>query len=135
MPDPTSGDKTMSAPSDSADPPMAEPGKRPSGADVGGPHATTTSGVADWAQRSTEQRDETSRPASSESARGNAAAGGAAAQRGPKRGDAQTDDDEEEWRHEPVAPVDETNPLRSLGKAVGDAVTGSGPDASVPPKR
>jgi len=43
------------------------------------------------------------------------------------------DDDEDEWRHEPVAQVDETNPLRSLGKAVGDTVTGSGPDtASIP---
>lgn len=45
------------------------------------------------------------------------------------------DDDEDEWRHEPIAPVDETNPLRSLGKAVGDTVTGSDPAKRVPPKR
>ena len=53
---------------------------------------------------------------------------------GAKR-DARDDDEEDEWRHEPIAPVDETNPLRSLGKAVGDTVTGSDPDARVPPKR
>jgi hypothetical protein len=44
-------------------------------------------------------------------------------------------DDEDEWRHEPVAPVDETNPLKSLGEAVGDVVTGSGKDTSDPAKR
>ena len=41
------------------------------------------------------------------------------------------DDDEDEWRHEPVAPVDERNPLRSLGEAVGETVTGSDADTSV----
>lgn len=45
------------------------------------------------------------------------------------------DDDEDEWRHEPVAPVDEPNPLRSFGKAVGDTVTGSGADTPASPKR
>ena len=40
------------------------------------------------------------------------------------------EDDEDEWRHEPVAPVNEPNPLRSLGKAVGETVTGSDPDTS-----
>jgi len=40
------------------------------------------------------------------------------------------DEDEDEWRHEPVAPIDEGNPLKSLGKAVGDTVTGSSSDAS-----
>lgn len=48
---------------------------------------------------------------------------------------ADADDDEDEWRHEPVAPVDEPNPLRSLGKAVGDTVTGSGADTPASPKR
>ena len=38
-------------------------------------------------------------------------------------------DDEDEWRHEPVAPVDQPNPLRSLGEAVGETVTGSDPAA------
>lgn len=38
------------------------------------------------------------------------------------------DAEEDEWRHVPVAPVDEPNPLRSLGKAVGDTLTGSDQD-------
>jgi hypothetical protein len=33
------------------------------------------------------------------------------------------DDDEDAWRHEPVAPVDEENPLKSLGRAVADTIT------------
>jgi hypothetical protein len=38
------------------------------------------------------------------------------------------DDDEDEWRHEPVAPVDERNPLKSLGRAIVDVATSrSGP--------
>ncbi len=44
-------------------------------------------------------------------------------------------DDEDEWRHEPVAPVDERNPLKSLGRAVADVATGGGEDASKPPPR
>ena len=64
----------MNAPAHPTDPPMAEPGKRPTG--------------------------------------------------GAKRGD---EDDEDEWRHEPIAPVDQPNPLRSLGEAVGETVTGSKP--------
>jgi hypothetical protein len=38
------------------------------------------------------------------------------------------DDEEEEWRHDPVAPVDETNPLKSFGKAVADTLTGPSQD-------
>jgi hypothetical protein len=53
----------------------------------------------------------------------------------PTSAEANRDDDEDEWRHPPVAPVDEANPLRSLGKAVGDTLTGSGPDAPTPSKR
>jgi hypothetical protein len=45
------------------------------------------------------------------------------------------DDDEDEWRHEPVAPVDERNPLKSLGRAVADVATGGSPDASKPRDR
>jgi hypothetical protein len=44
--------------------------------------------------------------------------------------DASADDDEERWRHEPVAPVDEPDPLKSVGRAVADVVTGGSPDAS-----
>jgi hypothetical protein len=76
----------MTAPVNPVDPPMAEPGKRPSGGNVGA----------------------------------------------VKRKD---DDDEDEWRHAPVAPVDERNPLRSLGNAVGDTVTGSDANTPAPPKR
>ncbi len=162
----------MNPPANSADPPMAEPGKRPTGADVGGVAAAPQAGVAEAMQRSTERREQpvigrastgdagggasdpridlggkaepgsapgtsarTDRPASDDRAtpppstqRGSAVAGKDA---GAARGDR---DDEDEWRHEPVAPVDEKNPLRSLGKAVGDAVTGSGPDAATPRK-
>jgi len=39
-------------------------------------------------------------------------------------------DDEDEWRHEPVAPVDERNPLKSLGRAVADVATGGAEDTS-----
>ncbi len=60
---------------------------------------------------------------------GMGAAGGGAKQ------NAQDDDDEDQWRHEPVAPVDEPNPLRSLGKAVGDTITGSDRDTPAPSKR
>ena len=90
----------MSAPANPADPPPAEPGKRPTCAD-------------DAAQRSTER-------------------GGAAGRAGTAATDAPTqrDDDEDEWRHKPVAPVDEPNPLRSLGKAVGETLTGSDADTA-----
>jgi hypothetical protein len=45
------------------------------------------------------------------------------------------DEDEDEWRHEPVAPLDERNPLKSLGRAVADVATGGSPDASQPRDR
>jgi hypothetical protein len=63
------------------------------------------------------------------------ASAGAAVSTGPTNAEANRDDDEEEWRHPPVAPADEANPLRSLGKAVGDTVTGSGPDAPASSER
>jgi len=163
----------MNAAANSADPPMAEPGKRPTGADVGGVAAAPQAGVAEAMQRSMERREQpvigrastgdaaggasdpridlggkaepgsapgasarTDRPASDDRAtappsaerRSEAATQDAGGERGDR-------DDEEEWRHKPVAPVDETNPLRSLGKAVGDTITGSGPDAETPRKR
>ena len=44
------------------------------------------------------------------------------------------DEDEDEWRHEPVAPVDERNPLKSLGRAIADVAT-SGSEPGPKPKR
>ena len=75
----------MKAPANPADPKLAEPGRKPTGADARA-----------------------------------------------KRDD---EDDEDEWRHEPIAPVDEPNPLRSLGQAVGETVTGSNQDTATPRKR
>jgi hypothetical protein len=121
----------MTLPADPKDPPLAEPGKRPFGADVGGIRATAEPGVADAAQRSSERGD---RPASDERP-----APAAEATRGPPSAPAKAgsnaDDDEDEWRHEPVAPVDERNPLKSLGEAVADTLTGGDPDATRAPKR
>jgi hypothetical protein len=153
---------------------MAEPGKRPSGADVGGPATEPEAGVADWAQRSTERSEDTAigrastgdaaggaadpaidrggkgapgsapgaaastqRPASDDRAtpRRRAQAGASSGEVGGASGDRKEEDDEDEWRHEPVPPVDESNPLKSLGKSVGDTLTGSGPAAPNPPKR
>jgi hypothetical protein len=46
----------------------------------------------------------------------------------PATGRANDDEDDDEWRHEPIAPVDERNPLRSLGRAIADvALDGSEP--------
>ena len=81
----------MNVPRKPADPPMAEPDRRPTGAD----------GVS--AADARVKRDH--------------------------------EDDEDEWRHEPIAAVNEANPLRSLGKAVGEAVTGSSRDTAKPRKR
>ena len=163
----------MNPPANSADPPMAEPGKRPTGADVGGVAAAPQTGVAEAMQRSMERREQpvigrastgdaaggaadpaidrggkdapgsapgaaarTQRPASDDRAtpRRGAQAGASSGEARGATGD-RNDDDEAEWRHEPVAPVDESNPLKSLGKAVGDTLTGSGPAAPAPPKR
>lgn len=128
----------MTASRNPADPPMAEPGKRPSGADVGGTRSTVQGGVADAADRS--DANAAPSPATDAAPSGSPAATptrarGISAPDVAARPGKQSDDDEEEWRHEPVAPVDESNPLRSLGKAVGDTVTGSGPAADRPPKR
>ncbi len=56
---------------------------------------------------------------------------GKAADAGAKRQD--DDGKEDEWRHEPIAPVDEPNPLRSLGKAVSDIVLGDDATAGATP--
>ena len=155
----------MTEPAPPTDLPMAEGGARPSGADLGGVRASTESGVADWAQRSSERGDD---PAIGRASTGNASggaapprddlggkdapgsAGGASARSerpasedrvtsvssssdsaspgsstAARTSGAGADDDEEEWRHPPVAPIDEHNPLRSLGKAVSDTLTNS----------
>jgi hypothetical protein len=49
--------------------------------------------------------------------------------------DRASDDDEDTWRHEPVAPVDEKNPLKSLGRAVADTITSGGESEADQPKR
>ena len=43
------------------------------------------------------------------------------------------DDEEDQWRHEQIAAVDERNPLRSLGKAVSDTVLGDNATAPASP--
>lgn len=45
--------------------------------------------------------------------------------------DKRQSDDEEPWRHAPVAPRDE-DPLESLGRSISDAVTGT---QAVPPAK
>jgi hypothetical protein len=66
-------------------------------------------------------------------ATGTSTAGGASG--GATRTSADWGDDEDEWRHEPREPVDE-NPLKSFGRAVGDALTGSvdDPAPAKPPR-
>jgi len=91
-------------------------------------------------QPSTEQTDDrTSSPGAGATPAGaserpvageHAAAPGAVGARGVA-----ADDDEDKWRHEPIAPVDERNPLKSLGKAVADTVTGGSEAASKPGDR
>ena len=119
----------MKIPVDSADPPLAEPGKRPSGADVGGVATSLGSGVAEATQRSTEKGDESAAVVRTNST------GAASAKAGATRTNTSgsEEEDEDEWRHPPVAPVDERNPLKSLGEAVADTVTGS--DADTPRDR
>jgi hypothetical protein len=45
------------------------------------------------------------------------------------------DDEDDEWRHEPIAPVDEKNPLESLGRAVADTLTSGEESDAETPKR
>ena len=126
----------MTSPADSKNPPLAEPGKRPSGANIGGVSASADSGLADWAQRSNERADG---PALGHTPPGDGASGAARPRvdgAKPTRGPTGNDDDGDEWRHPPVAPVDERNPLRSLGNAIADTLTGSEPNTPrQPPKR
>ena len=83
-------------------------------------------------QRSTERGDDPAVGRATPAPVPTRATGMGAVDAGAKRKD---EEDEDEWRHEPIAPVDESNPLRSLGKAISDTVTGAGKDAPAPPKR
>jgi hypothetical protein len=123
----------MNAPVNPTDPPMAEPGKRPTGGDVGGVIAAPQTGVADSAQRSKEKGGNPApgRARGGDPAPGRVGSGTAAPEASAQR----EEDDEDDRRHEPVAPVDEPNPLRSLGKAVGETVTGSDPGTDTPRRR
>ena len=159
----------MSVPRDDSDPPLAEPGKRPSGKEVGGMRASADAGLGEAAQRSLEREDQSAMGRASTGDAGGGASdprldmGGkdapgsadtpsshagrpvsgdratpreeAASTAGRSDVAADDDDDAEAWRHEPIAPVDEQNPLRSLGRAVADTVTGGAEDTSAKPKR
>jgi len=140
--------------------PMAEPATQTSGNEVGGMRAGADHGFSDATQRSMEHADTSplgrastgdasgnadprldlggtnapgaaatpssaaDRPAADDRARTPAGAARAAGRT------AVDSDDEDEWRHEPVAPVDERNPLKSLGRAVADVATGGAEDTA-----
>jgi hypothetical protein len=122
----------MATTNDSRDPPTAEPGKQRAGADLGGMSRSADAGLADATRRSQERADE--QPAAREAKPRVAASRPAGA---PASRDATTaegfGDDDEPWRHAPVAPRDE-GPLKSLGRSVSDAVTGSVDDTPAKPK-
>ena len=63
------------------------------------------------------------------------AAAGAPAGAPSGRTHTRDDDDEDAWRHEPVAPVDEENPLKSLGRAVAETITSGGESEAEKRKR
>jgi hypothetical protein len=100
----------MATPNDSRDPPMAEPGKQQAGADVGG--------MSRSAEPAGAPSPPSGAPASTGAPAGTSGAG---------------DDDEEPWRHPPVAPRDE-DPLKSLGRSVSETVTGPLDDKPAKPK-
>lgn len=109
---------------------MAEPAPAPEGADVGGMQSTADAGIGRATERSAERAGaEPVAPPATGNATGKARGAGGEAQspRQPRPSGA-FDDEEDEWRHEPREPVDES-PLDSFGKAVGDALTGSVGDA------
>lgn len=162
----------MSTSEHDVDEPLAEPGKRPAGASVGGVRATADEGLGDATQRSMERGDD---PAIGRASTGDASGGavdprvdlggknepgssGDASARSdrPRSDDRATarpasratgdtnveagshregDEDEDEWRHPPVEPVDEQNPLKSIGRSVADVVTGGAEDTSKKPER
>jgi len=119
----------MATTNDPRDRPMAEPGKQQAGADLGGMRQSADAGLSDAAARSQERgagqpAAREAQPAPPASPPGAAPASGSA---GARAGD----DDDDPWRHPPVAPHDE-NPLKSLGRAISEPVTGA--DEPVKPK-
>lgn len=160
----------MSEPRDSQRP-MAEPGPKRDGADVGGIAKSADGGMSDALQRQSERRDETARSGAVAGEGSRAAPGRGAVPAGtgarpapaaePGSGTSTSsatrassspedarksaarpagtgfDDEEKEdgpWRHDPVAPNDES-PLDSLGRSVSEVVTGPLDGADGKPKR
>ena len=121
----------MATTNDPRDRPMAEPGKQQAGAEVGGMSQSADAGLSDSAERSQER---TSDPPGASGARPSAPAArpAGATARGGLPPAQPGDDDEEPWRHPPVAPRDE-DPLKSLGRAISEPVTGAVDDD--PPSR
>jgi len=117
---------------DPSDRPLAEPGKQQAGADVGGMSQSADAGLSDAAERSQERASEQpaareARPSAPPARPAGAAATGGLPPAQPG------DDDEEPWRHPPVAPRDE-DPLKSLGRAISEPVTGAVDDDLAKPK-
>ncbi len=147
----------MSASSDTTPKrPMAEPATEQSGNEVGGMRAGADHGFSDPTQRSMEHAETSPLGRASTGDRadprldlgGKGEPGGAATPTGPAERPAAderasppsragaprrtNDEEEDEWRHEPIAPVDERNPLKSFGRAIADVATGGSPAASKP---
>jgi hypothetical protein len=151
----------MTRSDDPRDPPMAEPGKRQSGADLGGMRASADGGLGEATQRSMERGDDDAGPASTgdgssagatprtdlggKAEPGSApgatrssvrpAADESGASKAPAGGTAKPgwEDDDEPWRHAPVAPKDES-PLKSFGRSISETVTGPTEDKTGKPK-
>jgi hypothetical protein len=151
----------MSSPNETAGKrPMAEPATQQSGNEVGGMRAGADHGFSDPTQRSMEHADTSplGRASTGDIADprldlgGKEEPGGAETPSGPAERPATDErpspsrsaagatpranaDEDEEWRHEPVAPVDERNPLKSFGRAIADVATGGAETASTPQQR
>jgi hypothetical protein len=126
----------MSTPEDDVDDGMAEPGKPPVGAGVGGMRSTADEGPGDATRSSMGHGGGPAiGPASSADASGGAVDPRATRATGGANAGAGRDDDDDEWRHPPVDPVDEQDPLKSLGRAVADVITGGAEDTSKEPER
>ncbi|HEX2539985.1 MAG TPA: hypothetical protein VHM00_02770 [Caldimonas sp.] len=87
-------------------------------------------GTTESTRRPAADRQASGAPASSGRAAGAGGVGGAE----PTGSGAVDDEDEDEWRHEPRPAVDES-PLKSFGKSIGEALTGSVDDPPDPAKK
>ncbi|HEY2560106.1 MAG TPA: hypothetical protein VGI48_10400 [Caldimonas sp.] len=113
----------MSAPRSPADPPLAEPAPQrsenvPGNLDEPGSAAPS----ADPTERRRSQPHDAARSTVTRTT-------------GVANVDAAADDDADSWRHEPVAPVDEPNPLKSLGRAIAGTITAGEAAEPGQPKR